>query len=424
VSPSKEASGRDPARLRDRNPWSEALEQLDRAASMLDLPDGIHEMLRTPRRSVEVAVPVRMDDGRLVTFEGWRVQHSLTRGPGKGGLRYHPDAGLDEVKALAMLMTWKCALVEIPYGGAKGAVRCDPGELSSGELERLTRRYAHEVSPVIGPGLDVLAPDVGTGEREMAWIMDTCATLGGRAAGGWVTGKPVLVGGDPGRRSATGVGVVECVAAAVRASSMGAPVRVAVSGYGNVGRTCAELIAGSEGFALVGAGDVTGARYAAEGLDVRELARAHAQSGIAAATTGELLSRDELLECECDVLVPAAVAGVLSEANADSVRARIVVEGANAPTTAAADAVLDAAGVLVVPDVLANAGGVIASHLELYGQELGGPAALERLAGHVQRAFAVVRAHASRHGQSLRDSALCLGVERVAQAHLTRGLYP
>jgi glutamate dehydrogenase (NAD(P)+) len=411
--------------LQTRDPWREALDQLDRVARMLELPSGIHEMLRMPRRSVEVAVPVRMDDGGLVTFEGWRVQHSLTRGPGKGGLRYHPEAGLDEVKALAMLMSWKCALVEIPYGGAKGAVRCDPAELSSGELERLTRRYAHEVSPVIGPGLDVLAPDVGTGEREMAWIMDTCSTLGGRAAEGWVTGKPVLVGGAPGRRSATGVGVVECVAAAVEVLELRAPVRVAVSGYGNVGRTCAELIARAGGYLLVGAGDVSGARYAAGGLDVAALGRAQdAGEGIAGAATGESISLGELLECDCDVLVPAAVAGVLGEGNADRVRARIVVEGANAPTTAAADAVLEAAGVMVVPDILANAGGVVASHLELYGQALGGPPSTDRLVRHVRRAFDLVRAHAHQHGRRPRDAALCLGVERVAQAHLTRGLYP
>jgi glutamate dehydrogenase (NAD(P)+) len=411
--------------VRDRDPWREALDQLDRVARMIDLPSGIHEMLRTPRRSVEVAVPVRLDDGLVVTFEGWRVQHSLTRGPGKGGLRYHPDANLDEVKALAMLMSWKCALVEIPYGGAKGAVRCDPAVLSSGELERLTRRYAHEISPVIGPGLDVLAPDVGTGEREMAWIMDTCSTLGGRAAEGWVTGKPVLVGGAPGRRSATAVGVIECVAAAVEVSELRAPVRVVVSGYGNVGRICAELIARTDGYLLVGAGDVTGGRYAAGGLDVAELGRAQdADEGIAGADTGEAISLEDLLECDCDVLVPAAVAGVLGEANADRVRARIVVEGANGPTTAAADAILEASGVMVVPDILANAGGVVASHLELYGQAVSDPAATDALVGYLRRAFDLVRVRARRQGRSLREAALCVGVERVAQAHLARGLYP
>lgn len=409
--------------------WEEAVAQFVEAGRILDLPAGLVEMLRRPRRVVEVAVPVRLDSGEVRTFDGCRVQHSFTRGPAKGGLRYHPDATLDEVKALAMIMTWKCALVDVPFGGAKGAVRCEPRELSIGELERLTRRYANEIMPVIGPDHDILAPDLNTGEREMAWIMDTYATVQGHAGAACVTGKPLIVGGSRERRPATGLGVVECVRLAVRERALDSPVRVVVSGYGNVGRTAADLLAQDDDYLVVGVGDVTGARYDEAGLDgVRLRAAVDGGDGVAAAETGEPIGREQLLEADCDVLVPAALSGAIHEGNADRVKARIVVEGANHPTTAAADNLLVDRGVVVVPDMLANAGGVIASSLEWSSSLQGMPVAetdgATAVTDRIHRTFAEVLAFADERRLSMRAAALCLAVQRVADAHATRGLYP
>ncbi len=407
--------------------WSAALAQLDRAASLLGLDAGLHEMLRHPRRVVEVAVPIRLDGGGMRTFEGFRVQHSLTRGPGKGGLRYHPGVTLDDVKALAMLMTWKCALVDLPFGGAKGAVRCDPAQLSTAELERLTRRYAAEIMPLIGPGRDVMAPDLNTGEREMAWIMDTYSTATGYAVAASVTGKPVVVGGSRQRGSATGVGVAECVRLAAARLGLRAPVRVAVAGYGNVGRAAAEALAADDDVAIVGIGDVGGARVDPAGLPVDAVGAALAAGAtVAELPYGEPCGRDELLVCECDVLIPAAVAGVLHAGNADAVQARVVVEGANGPTTPAADAILADRGIAVVPDLLANAGGVIVSWFEwaegLHAVSQG--RAQEPMLDKLRAAFAEVAHEADRAGVGLRDAALCLAVRRVAETHEARGLYP
>jgi glutamate dehydrogenase (NAD(P)+) len=409
--------------------WAEALGQLERAARLLALPDDLHEMLRVPRRAVKVAVPIRTDEGLRRTFEGFRVLHSSTLGPGKGGLRYHPDSSLAESKALAMLMSWKCALVSIPYGGAKGGIRCDPAELSLGELERLTRRYASEILPLIGPGRDILAPDVNTGEREMAWIMDTFAASGSNGFGSCVTGKPVIVGGSAARRSATSFGVVECLRFVLERAGTAAPVRVAIGGYGNVGRGVAEILAADPGFLVVGVSDESGARYDARGLDVRALNALLDSTGARIAELpGDPLTREALLEVECDVLVPAAVGRVLDEDNADQVRARYVIEGANGPTTAQADAILTGRGVTVVPDILANAGGVIASHYE-WAQGIQGipwePSdTAARLKRHMDRACEEVLDFAGARSVSLRDAALALGVGRVADAHLVRGLYP
>jgi glutamate dehydrogenase (NAD(P)+) len=409
--------------------WAQALLQLDRAAELLELDRGLHEMLRHPRRSVEVAVPIRGDDGSIMTFEGYRVAHSTTRGPGKGGLRYHPDATLDEVKALAMLMTWKCAVVNIPYGGAKGAIRCDPSRLSLNELERLTRRYANEITPVIGPTRDILAPDINTGAREMAWIMDTYSATSGAPVGAVVTGKPVIVGGSEERRSATGFGVVECLRIAVRRYGLQAPVRVAIVGYGNVGRTAAELLARDEDFVVVGVGDVTGARHDAAGLDLAAVGAAvDAGDGVAGASAGELLGVDELLEVACDVLIPAAVSGVITAENADRIVARLIVEGANGPTTQGAEEILAGRGVVVVPDILANAGGVVASYFEwvqgLQALAWSHREVVDRLTSTMHDAFEAVAEFAAAHDVTLRDASLCLAVERVCEAHMTRGLYP
>jgi glutamate dehydrogenase (NAD(P)+) len=409
--------------------WLNAREEVARVGALLGLDEGTAAMLARPRRSVEVAVPVRLDSGEIHVFEGFRVQHSLTRGPAKGGVRYHPHVSLAETKALAMNMTWKCALVEIPYGGGKGGVRCDPSQLSEGELERITRRYASEVMPIIGPGRDILAPDIGTGEREMAWILDTFNAATGAVAGSPVTGRPVIVGGSEGRLRATGYGVAECVKLGVGLAGLEPPVRVAVSGFGNVGRVASELLAAEDGFSVVAIGDVTGGRHDPAGLDVAALGR-HCDTGgaVGDAPAGERVDVADLLTLPCDVLVPAAVAGVVDEANADAIEARLVVEGANHPVTSGADAILAGRDVCVVPDVLANAGGVIASHLESV-QDTHGSAwrAAETFAGVEQRlrsAFGAVCDCAGARGLSLREAALCLAVERVAHAHRTLGLYP
>jgi glutamate dehydrogenase (NAD(P)+) len=410
--------------------WAKALSEYRQAARRIGLDDGMVEMLGHPRRSIEVAVPIRGDDGLTRTFEGYRVQHSITRGPGKGGVRYHPELTLNEVRALAMNMTWKCALVEIPYGGAKGGIRCNPRDLSEYELERMTRRYASEIMALIGPGRDVLAPDIGTSEREMAWIMDTYNAALGMTLGAPVTGKPVVVGGSSGRRRATGYGVAECVRIAVGLEGLAPPVRVAIAGFGEVGRVAAEMLAGDrDAFTIVAAGDVSGGRHDPGGLDVAELGRHIDEGGhLLEHDAGEGLAPEQLLEVDCDVLIPAAVGGVINETNADRIRARIIVEGANGPTTFEADQRLVERGVTVVPDILANAGGVIASHLESIQGVQGLPwTPNETYAGvqqRLQEAFTAARDIAEQQDVHLREAALCLAIGRVATAHRTLGLYP
>lgn len=409
--------------------WHQALMRLERTSTLIGLDDGMHDILASPRRAVEVAVPVQRDDGDIQTFTGFRVQHNLSRGPAKGGLRYHPDATMGETKALAMGMTWKCALIDIPYGGGKGAVRCSPGELSERELERLTRRYTHEMRPIIGPGKDILAPDMNTGEREMAWILDTYNAAAGLNLGSPVSGRPVVVGGSAARRSATGIGVAHCVRLAVERLGLTPPVRVAVSGYGAVGRTVAEDLARDGGFAIVGIADETGGICDPRGLSVEGVAAGlRAGATIGELELGERVTPDELLEVETDVLIPAAVGGVLAEHNAARVRAALIVEGANAPTTPAADALLHANSVTIVPDLLANAGGVLASHLEWLQEWSGSLASIDEILELVRRsltrAFGEVAELVERREWPLREAALYLAVQRVADAHRTYGLYP
>src|SRR3954467_3822555 len=404
----------------ESNAWEEALAQLAQAGRFLELEDGILEMLSHPRRSVEMAIPIRLDSGELRTFDGWRVQHSNTRGPCKGGLRYHPATTLAETKALAMGMTWKCALVEIPYGGAKGAVRCAPDALSVTELERITRRYASELMPLIGPGRDVLAPDIGTSGREMAWLLDTYNTAAGMIMGSPVTGKPVVIGGSSGRKRATGFGVAECTKFAAGMLSMEPPVAVAVSGFGDVGQAAAEVLAADRGFVVVAIGDVSGGRYEESGLDVHAIAQHCEQGGrVIDFDAGDAVDPAELLELPCDVLIPAAVGGVIDEDNAERIRAQLIVEGANGPTTTRAEAILGARGRTIVPDILANAGGVIASHLESIQDAQGLPfTASETRAGVQQRlwrAFAATTEYADSHRLSLRRAALCIAIDRVVE---------
>jgi glutamate dehydrogenase (NAD(P)+) len=411
-----------------RKAFADALAELDRAASLLSLAPGLHEMFRTPRHSLEVAVPIRCDDGIVRTYEGYRVQHSLTRGPGKGGVRYHPHSSLDETKALAMRMTWKTALVDLPFGGAKGAIACDPAKLSASELERLTRRYTSEIAPWIGPNYDILAPDLNTGEREMAWIMDTySAHVGFPAVGTVVTGKPLTVGGETARLTATGLGVAECVALAARELELTPPITVAVAGYGNVGRSAAEALAADDDYRIVAISDVTGGRAAPGGLDVHAIARElDAGATVSELQPGEEIPRDAVLEISCDILIPASIGGVITADNVDRIRACGIVEGANHPTTTSADASLAARGTMVVPDILANAGGIIASHFE-WARQIRGAAPLDVADGVVRTlrdTFASVRQLAADDGVSLREAALCIAVRRVAEAHLARGLYP
>ena len=406
-----------------------ALQQLDAVAKRLSLDPGVHERLRYPRRALVVSVPTLMDDGRTEVFPGYRVHHNTVLGPTKGGIRYHPAVSLAEVSALAMLMSWKCALMELPYGGAKGGVACEPGQMSRRELERMTRRYTSEVMLLIGPDLDIPAPDMGTDEQTMAWIMDTYAMTQGRTVPGVVTGKPILVGGSAGRRDATGRGLVYVLGQAVREIGLelrGA--RVAIQGFGNVGSVTARLL-WREGAAVIAVSDARGGVFNAKGLDIRALATHAAEAGtVAGFPSADPISNEELLEAPCDVLVPAALGGQVTERNADRVHAKILAEGANGPTTPEADEILADRGVLVIPDILANAGGVIVSYFEwVQGLQYHFWRESEinsRLQEIMTRAFNRVNAMAKRERVNLRTAALMVGVRRVAEAFRLRGLYP
>jgi glutamate dehydrogenase (NAD(P)+) len=411
------------------NPWQMALSQLDAVGRHLNIDEAIMTVLRQPKRSLTVAVPVRMDDGSERVFTGYRVQHNLARGPAKGGLRYHPNVDLDEVKALAMWMTWKCALVDIPYGGAKGGVTCDPKKMSRGELERLTRRFTSELMPIIGPESDIPAPDVGTDAQVMAWIMDTYSMNVGYSVPGVVTGKPVSIGGSCGRQAATGRGVMLTVSRAAERLSLDLPgARVAVQGFGNVGQIAAQLLA-EEGCRIVAVSDSKGGVLDPGGLDVNLLAQRKAHTG---ALTGDdrldRITNKELLEIECDILIPAALENQIDEANAGRVRARIVAEGANGPTSPAADVLMESKGITVIPDILCNAGGVIVSYFEwVQGRDAyfwSEAEVNERLARILLRAFDESFERMQAESLSLRMAAYTLAVNRVTEAIRLRGIYP
>src|SRR5213083_3649966 len=338
-----------------------AIAQLDRVAARLGLDADIHGRLRYPRRALVVSIPVRMDSGKTEVFIGYRVHHNTVLGPTKGGLRYAPDVDLGEVSALAMLMSWKCALMSLPYGGAKGGVRCDPRKLSMHEKENLTRRYTAEIIIMIGPDLDIPAPDLGTDEQTMAWMMDTYSMTQGKSVPGVVTGKPLIVGGSAGRREATGRGIVYALYQAARHLQPLRGQRVIVQGFGNVGSVAARLL-WREGCVIVGVSDVKGGILNPHGIDIRQLEAHVAEAGTVEGFPGtEPVSNAELLEQPCDILVPAAIGSQIREDNADRIKATIVAEGANGPTTPEADAILRDRGVTVIPDILATAGGVIVS---------------------------------------------------------------
>ena len=397
----------------------------NRAADRLGLDDGVRELLSRPWRELKVAVPVRMDDGRIEVFEGYRVQHNGVRGPYKGGVRYHPSADQEEVKALASLMTWKNALVDVPFGGAKGGVKCDPTVLSEGELNRLTRRYTQNIEHFLGVNRDIPAPDLGTNAQVMAWMMDAYSQIHGLTPA-IVTGKPVELGGSVGRDSATGRGVTYVIRAIGRDLGIALPgARVVVQGFGQVGSWSARLL-WEEGCRVIAVSDVHGGVYHADGLDIGELDR-HVEEtgGVAGFGAAEPVSNADLLELECDFLIPAAIDRVITEANAPRVRAKVVVEAANHPLTPDADDILSRRGVPILPDILTNAGGVIVSYFEwvqnLYQHHWVKERVDEELLGTMTAAYENVSRMAGSEGITLREAAFTIGVERVARVAKIRG---
>ena len=411
------------------NPWHVAQTQFDLAAQRLRLDPGLRAVLREPRRELTVHFPVKMDDGSVQVFTGYRVQHNLGRGPAKGGIRYHPDVGLDEVKALAMWMTWKCAVVGIPYGGGKGAVVVDPKRLSKRELEGLTRRYTTEISVFIGPEKDIPAPDVNTNAQTMAWMMDTFSMHVGYTVPAVVTGKPISLGGSEGRIEATARGVVVCVAKAAGHLGMDlAGSRVAIQGFGNAGSHAALLIA-ERGARVVAVSDSVGGILRQEGLDIRAVMAWKAEHGTVRGFPGAAaISNAELLACDCDILIPAALENQITGRNAGDVRARLVAEAANGPTTPDADEILAAKGVFLVPDILCNAGGVTVSYFEWVqdlNRDFWNEATVNaKLREIMVTSFRDVFSTSQREEVDMRLAAYMLAVDRVASATAIRGLYP
>lgn len=412
-----------------QDPWEMARSQLAHVAGLIELDESLLNVLSECKRAIEVSVPTRMDDGSVQVFQGFRVHHNIARGPTKGGLRYHPAVSLEETKALAMWMTWKCALMGLPFGGAKGGIVCNPKEMSVGELERMTRRFTTEIINQIGPEVDIPAPDVGTGAREMAWIFDTYSMTKGYSVLGVVTGKPLEVGGSYGRVEATARGVAFVIRDALE--RLERPVRgcrVAVQGLGNVGANLAEILS-AEGAAIVALSDSGGGIHDSAGIDVAAaLAHKREHGSLDGFPGADAISNDDLVLVDCDVLAPCALAHSLTAENAERVRAGIVVEGANGPVTPEADRLLEERGILVLPDVLANAGGVVVSYFEwVQGlQEYFWEEAEvnQKLDDIVTRAFAETWQMHEERSLSMREAAYAIAVGRVAEATMTRGLYP
>jgi glutamate dehydrogenase (NAD(P)+) len=412
----------------EENPFEAMMARFDRAAELLDLEPGLYKVLRNPEKLIIVSIPVMMDNGEVEVFTGLRCIYNTSRGPAKGGIRFDKNVSIDEVKALAAWMTWKCAVVNIPFGGSKGGVICDPLTMSIGELERVTRRYTAGIIATLGPDSDVPAPDVNTNERVMAWLMDTYSMHVGHTVNAVTTGKPIAMGGSLGRREATGRGCMIATKEALQ--HLGMPVKgttVVVQGFGNVGSIAAELLADS-GCRIIGISDRTGGWYNKKGFDIK-----HAMKYVAEHKTlegygqGEAVSNDSLLELECDVLLPAALENVITTKNAASIRAKIVCEGANGPTTAGADAILDEKGVFVIPDILANAGGVTVSYFE-WVQNRGGyywseSVVNERLRDIMVNSFAEVLKLSKAHRVNMRTASYMLSISRVSTVHKLRGIY-
>lgn len=413
----------------ERTVLDDAREQLASAVGTLGFGPSVFAMLAEPRREISVSIPLRRDDGTSEVLRGYRVQHNYSRGPGKGGVRFDARVDIDEVRALAMWMTWKCALLDVPYGGAKGGVRVDPRRYSTAELERITRRYTSEIAPLIGPDNDIPAPDIGTDEQTMAWMMDTYSAVRGHTVLGVVTGKPIALGGSKGRAASTSRGVVAIAVEALHHAGIDVRgARAAVQGFGKVGRGAARFLA-EEGVKVLAVSDVYGGIHDRSGLDIAALERYVDETGsIVGFPDAEPISGDDVLTADVDLLVPAAVEGVVHAGNAGEIRARVIVEGANGPLTGEADRILESRGVLVVPDILANAGGVVVSYFEWvqanqsYWWSEG--EVNERLVDRMTRTWRDVLGYAQERRLTLRLAATCMAVERVHRAHELRGLYP
>jgi glutamate dehydrogenase/leucine dehydrogenase len=411
------------------NPYQQALQNFKAAADVLGLDEDVRAQIREPERVLIVSLPIRMDNGHVRCFTGYRVQHNTSRGPAKGGIRFHPQVTLDEVKALSTWMTWKCAVVNIPYGGGKGGVTCNPKEMSIGEIERLTRRYTHAILPIIGPGQDIPAPDVYTNSQIMAWIMDTYSMTRGYLVTGVVTGKPIGLGGSLGRNEATGRGVfntIECAATHLRMSLKEA--KVVVQGFGNAGSVTAHLLDGAQSD-VVAVSDSRGAIYNADGLHIPKLMLHKERTGSVVGFPGsESITQDEMLALPCDILVPAALENMIHAGNAGSIKARIVAEAANGPLTPEADAILDEKGVFVIPDILCNAGGVTVSYFEWVQNEQHLMWDLQEVNSRLEKvmckAFAEVLEIKLDRRVSMRTAANILAIRRVVEATKLRGIYP
>ncbi|HKU73184.1 MAG TPA: Glu/Leu/Phe/Val dehydrogenase [Pyrinomonadaceae bacterium] len=414
--------------IKEENPFESMMSRFDRAAQLLDLDPDLYAVLRVPNRELKVYIPTKMDSGRIQVFEGYRVQHNFARGPAKGGIRYAPDVSLDEVRALAAWMTWKCAVVNVPFGGAKGGIICDPQQMSMGELERMTRRYAAELLDFIGPEKDVPAPDMNTNEQTMAWIMDTYSMHARHTVTAVVTGKPIDLGGSSGRREATGRGILFVVNEAIKRFKMTpAETRVVVQGSGNVGGIGAELLH-KTGYKVVAISDIHGGIYNRNGIDIpKALEYLKTTRSFEGYEGVEFVNNQELLELECDVLVPAATENQISSHNADRLKCKVLAEGANGPTTAAADEILHQKGIFVVPDILANAGGVTVSYFEWVQDRMGyfwpEDVVNERLQQKMVASFNDLCRYADSHNVDTRTAAYMLAIDRVAYDTRMRGIY-
>ncbi len=420
---------KEPAPIADKeNPFESMMQRFDIAAEMLELERGVYEYLKTPVKQVTVSIPIQMDNGEIEVFEGYRVIHNDALGPSKGGIRYAPDITLDEIKALAAWMTWKCSIANIPFGGAKGGVKCDPTKLTQVELEKITRRFTANMLDVFGPDKDIPAPYMNTNEQIMAWIMDTYSMHTRRTENAVVTGKPLIIGGSLGRREATGRGVTVSTLAALARRGMNAKQsNCAVQGFGNVGSVSAKLL-GEQGIKVVAVSDVSGGYYNKKGIDVnRAMEWVQKHRTLEGSEIGDSLTNDELLELDVDVLVPAAKEDQITAKNASRLKAKIIVEGANGPTTAKADPILDSKGVLVVPDILANSGGVTVSYFEWVQDRQGYFWSLERVNRRLERmmyeAFTNVFRTAEQHNVSMRLGAYILAIDKVAKTLKVRGIY-
>ena len=414
--------------LDEVNPFESMMSRFDHAAELLDLDRGLYAVLRKPEKQLIVSIPVKMDDGEIEVYTGFRVHYNRARGPAKGGIRFSPDVTLEEVKALAAWMTWKCAVVNIPFGGAKGGVVCDPRAMSMRELEHVTRRYTAEIMALLGPDTDVPAPDVNTNEQVMAWIMDTYSQHARHTVNPIVTGKPIEMGGSLGRRDATGRGCMLVILEALR--HLGMPVegtRVVIQGFGNVGSTAARLCA-EKGMRVIAISDHTTGIYDENGIDL-EAATKHVKehSVLEEFRGGDRITNAELLELDCEVLIPAAMENQITRHNAPRIQARIICEGANGPTTANADAILEAKDVFVIPDILANAGGVTVSYFEWVQNREGYYWSLERVESRLKKimvnSFKDVMRFTESHGVSPRTASYMLAIDRVAAVHRLRGMY-